>query len=625
MNDDENETIEEFGEIVKILIKEGCLTLKHAKYAQRVQSKLEVSRPLVKVIKQLDYASDDDIKKAIRSHKITMGIGRLLAELGYISESELQKAINIQKEKKDGKKLGEILIERNILDERTYLDALSLKLGCPLIEPEFADLDRSLFSQVPAKWYDSHKFIPVRMEKGKILIAFADPTDSQTLSSVQQIFGEEILPGIASVESIKKAIVRVRSYESEKHVSVGKDSIVGVVNSIIIAATKENASDIHIEPLKEKLRIRFRRDGVLGLYKEYPLKIIPTLTNRLKVMCEADIVEKRRHQGGRLFFSHRGEELDCRVSFYVTVHGEKIVMRLLNRQGSLRNLEDIGMSKRFLDRFINDALLLPSGVVMVTGPTGSGKTTTVYSCINFLNHPGTSIITAEEPVEYIIDGISQCSINPRINLTFDETLRHIVRQDPDIIVIGEIRDKFSAEVAVQSALTGHKVLTTFHTEDSIGGLIRLLNMEIEAFLISSTVVSVIAQRLLRRVCPNCAAPYQPSPGEIQRLGYSPKDLLGGKFKKGKGCSQCRHSGYMGRVGIFELLILDELIRDALLCRKTSHEIRNIGIESSGLITLIEDGIYKAASGETTLEEVLRCLPRTNKPRPLGKIRRLLGG
>ena len=580
---------------------------------------------LIEVIKQLDYVSDDDIRKTIRSHQITMNIGRLLTELGYVSESDLQKAINIQKEKKDGKKLGDILIEENILEERKYLDALSLKIGCPLIDPEYAELDHRLFSQVPAKWYDSYKFIPVRMEKGKILIAFVNPMDTHSVESVQQIFGEAILPGLASAQSIKKAIIRALSYEPDKHVSIENDSASGVVNSIIIAAIKENASDIHIEPLKEKLRVRFRRDGVLGLYKEFPSEIIPTLTNRIKVMCEADIVEKRRHQGGRLFFSHKGEELDCRVSFYVTIHGEKIVLRLLNRQGSLRTLGDIGMPKRFLDRFINDALLLPSGVLIVTGPTGSGKTSTIYSCINYLNHPGTSIITAEEPVEYVIDGISQCSINPKINLTFSETLRHIVRQDPDIIVIGEIRDKFSAEVAVQSALTGHKVLTTFHTEDSIGGLIRLLNMGIEAFLISSTVVSVIAQRLLRRVCPNCAAPYQPSTGEIQRLGYSPKDLLGGNFKKGKGCPQCRHTGYMGRVGIFELLIIDELIRDSLLSQKTSHEIRNIGIDSSGLVTLIEDGIYKAASGETTLEEVLRCLPRTNKPRPLGKIRRLVGG
>ncbi len=625
MSDDKQEPKEAFGEIIEILIKEKCLTLEQARYALRVQSKLEVPRPLVDVVKQLDYVTDDDIRNTLQTHPVSMRIGSFLRELGYISESDLQTAINIQKEKKGNKKLGEVLIEQNSIDERTFLDVLSLKLGFPLIEVEFVKIDRALFSQVPAKWYDLHHFIPVRKDKEKVLIAFADPMDREDITAAQQIFGEAISIGIASARSIRKAVIRARRHDSDKRTEVDKDSVVEIVNSIIIAAINDDASDIHIEPWKEKLRIRFRRDGVLGLYKDYPLDIVPMLTNRIKVMCEADIVEKRRHQGGRLFFNHGGEELDCRVSFYVTVHGEKIVLRLLNRQGSLRSLDNIGMPKRLLDRFINDGLLLPSGVVIVTGPTGSGKTTTVYSCINYLNHPGTSIITAEEPVEYVIDGISQCSINPKINLTFKETLRHIVRQDPDIIVIGEIRDKYSADVAVQSALTGHKVLTTFHTEDSIGGLIRLLNMDIEAFLVSSTVVSVVAQRLLRRVCPHCAVSYQPRAAEIQRLGYSARDLRGGEFQVGRGCSQCRHTGYVGRVGIFELLILDELIRDAILDRRTSHEIRKIGIESSGLVTLIEDGIHKAASGETTLEEVLRCLPRSHKPRPLGKIRRLLGG
>ena len=284
---------------------------------------------------------------------------------------------------------------------------------------------------------------------------------------------------------------------------------------------------------------------------------MPALTNRIKVLCEVDITEKRRHQGGRFYFDYPGGHIDLRVSFFVTVHGEKIVMRLLNRKSVLLDIEDIGLSQRILTRFKQDALYFPSGVIIITGPTGSGKTTTVYSCINHINDPQTSIITAEEPVEYIIDGIAQCSINPKINLTFEETLRHIVRQDPDVIVIGEIRDKFSAEVAVQAALTGHKVLTTFHTEDSIGGIVRLLNMNIEAFLISSTVVSVMAQRLLRKICPHCVTTYKPTPADLQRIGYSPDDIRNAEFRKGTGCAHCQYTGYKGRVGIFELLILDE--------------------------------------------------------------------
>ena len=277
-----------------------------------------------------------------------------------------------------------------------------------------------------------------------------------------------------------------------------------------------------------------------------------------------------------------------------------------------------------LKRFKEEALYLPSGVILITGPTGSGKTTTVYSCINHINNPSTSIITAEDPVEYIIEGISQCSINPRINLTFEETLRHIVRQDPDVIVIGEIRDQFSAEIAVQAALTGHKVITTFHTEDSIGGLIRLLNMNIEGFLISSTVISVMAQRLLRRICPSCEEPYQPNLEVLNRIGYQPNDAFGANFRKGKGCKKCQFTGYKGRIGVYELLVLDESVRDAIIGRKTSHEIRMISLENTGIVTLLEDGIFKASLGLTTIDEVLRCLPKLNKPRQLIELRRLLG-
>ncbi len=311
-----------------------------------------------------------------------------------------------------------------------------------------------------------------------------------------------------------------------------ENTAIGLVDAIILDAIDGNVSDIHVEPQEDRVRVRFRRDGVLEIYKEYPLDLYNTIVSRLKIISSADITEKRRHQGGRILFDYPGGQLDLRASFYVTIYGEAVVMRLLNRQGTLIDIGALGMYPRMQKRFINDALNKPSGVLIITGPTGSGKTTTVYSCINFINNPNVSIITAEEPVEYVVPGISQCSIDPKINLTFDETLRHIVRQDPDIIVIGEIRDTYSAEVAVQAALTGHKVLTTFHTEDSIGGLIRLLNMDIEAFLISSTVVSVVAQRLLRKVCTECSDEYKPSQAELQLLGYTQKDITGAPLQAG---------------------------------------------------------------------------------------------
>jgi len=455
------------------------------------------------------------------------------------------------------------------------------------------------------------------------VVAFANPLDLDDMEEARTMFMEGIIPAIASKEAIKEVYTRFER-GSQLRETMDEDSASGIVERIILDAIEQNVSDIHIEPLPDRLRIRFRRDGVLEPYKEFPREVIPTLSSRLKVMCKADIAEKRRHQGGRILFEYSGGELDLRASFYVTIHGEAIVLRLLNRQGNLIDISGIGMYPKILKRFIDGALSRPSGVVIITGPTGSGKTTTVYSCIHHLNTPLLSIITAEEPVEYVIPGISQCSIDPKINLTFEETLRHIVRQDPDVILIGEIRDNYSAEVAVQAALTGHKVLTTFHTEDSIGGLIRLMNMDIEAFLISSTVVSVVAQRLLRRVCTECSQPYKPTPGELQTIGYTQSMLHGSDFRKGTGCPNCRYTGYRGRVAVFELLILDEMVRNAILERRTSFDIRKIGLESAGLVTLFEEGLVKASQGLTTLDEVMRCLPLVLKPRPLEETRRLLG-
>jgi type IV pilus assembly protein PilB len=613
-------------QIVELLVREKILTAKQVEYASRVLGKIETSRSMLDVLKQLNFVDDDQIKDTVRRSRVPMCIGNLLVELGYIAYEDAQRALKIKSAYQNHKKLGEILLDQRLIDERSLIDALSQQMGFPHIEPEFSEIDQKLFGSVNPKWYEKHEVIPIRKEEGGVLVAFADPLDRMDLEAVKLAFGDKFIPAIARKSAIKQAVRRCLTGAGRQKISPSdENSIIKLVDDILLAAIEQDASDIHIEPLKESMRVRFRRDGVLINFQEFQVDILPALTNRIKVMCDVDITEKRRHQGGRFNFDYPGGQVDLRVSFYVTVHGEKIVLRLLNRKGVLINIDDIGLSPRMLARFKDDALYLPSGVILITGPTGSGKTTTVYSCINHINTPETSIITAEEPVEYVIDGIAQCSINPKINLTYEETLRHIVRQDPDVIVIGEIRDRFSAEVAVQAALTGHKVLTTFHTEDSIGGLVRLLNMNIEAFLISSTVVSVMAQRLLRKICPKCAAAYRPKPADLQRLGYMPGDIKGAEFRKGHGCSQCQYTGYRGRVGVFELLILNEEVRSAIIEQKTSQEIRTISIESTGLVTLLEDGIIKAAAGLTTIDELLRSLPRLQKPRSLAELRRLLEG
>jgi type IV pilus assembly protein PilB len=552
-------------------------------------------------------------------------LGDLLLELGYLRETDLQQALGIQKELQGKRRLGEILVERGFIEERRLLETLAYQLGYPLIELSFVTLDRSLLSAIPLNVCREHIFVPVRREGNAIVLALSDPLDQKAQDVARSILGQSLKIAIAPRESILQNLAALERTSNRPSIS-DESTIIGMINTLFEEAIEECASDIHIEPLKDRLRVRLRCDGVMLQHKDYPKEIAPQLTSRIKVMAEADIAERRRHQDGRILFASvkHGINLDMRVSFYVTIYGEKIVLRLLNNKGTLLDIREIGMAPRILEHFIYEALEAPTGVMIITGPTGSGKTSTMYSCINYLNNINTSIITAEDPVEYIIDGITQCSINPKIGVTFEETLRHIVRQDPDIIVLGEIRDHFSAETAIQAALTGHKVLTTFHTEDSIGGLIRLMNMEIEAFLISSTVVCVVAQRLLRRVCLDCAETYIPTPLDLSRLGVSPNDLVGAEFKVGRGCKTCRFSGYRGRVGIFELLVMNEMVKNAILNNKSSYDIRRISIETSGMVTLVEDGIVKAAQGLVSMKEIITDLPRLGKPRPLGELRRLLG-
>ncbi len=613
------------GKIVGILLDEKLVTDEQIRYACRVQTKLQVPLPIIEILKELNYITDNQIQSTIRSHRLSMLIGELLVELGHLKKADLEAAFQIQAESKIKKKLGEVLVEHNFIDERKFIEVLSIQMGFPYADPQFSNINLDLFSKAPAKWYDEHLQIPIRQEQDGVLVAFVDPLDKHELDAAKQVFGDKIQPAIALKRSILEAVKKTRrSVSGKRRSQIDQDTVVGIVETIIMDAVKDDVSDIHIEPMQDRLRIRFRQDGVLVHYKDFSKDIIAGLTSRIKIMCEADIAEKRRHQGGRILFELADVQIDLRVSIYVTLHGEKIVFRLLKREASLLKVEDVGMSSRLFQRFKEQVLDRPSGVIIVTGPTGSGKTTTIYSFINYLNNPMTSIVTAEDPVEYVIDGIAQCSINPKLNLTFEETLRHIVRQDPDVVVIGEIRDRFSAEVAVEAALTGHKVLTTFHTEDSVGGIVRLLNMNIEPFLVASTVASVVSQRLLRRPCQACSVIEKPSVSTLRRLGYSLSDVAGAEFKVGRGCPHCRYTGYKGRSAVFEILFLEEQLRSAILNRAESHKIRDVSIESSGLITLLEDGILKAAKGVTTLAEVLRCLPYLHAPRPVAELRRLAG-
>jgi type IV pilus assembly protein PilB len=613
------------GDVVSLLLKEQLLTDAHVRHATRVQGKLETPRSLLTVLQDLQIVSVDQIRQAVRANPQSMRLGDLLIDLGHLRESELRAALAAQQAAGGRKRLGEILVDSRVMSEHRLTEVLADLLGLPLLEPRVADIDRTLLARMNLRRAQECALIPVSQAGGRVTVAFADPLDPAHRMAAEQMFGGNVVAAIARRSLVLEGLA---SFERglKSHGLPAEHTAMQIVVDLVREALETGTSDIHIEPLQSGLRVRFRLDGVMVEHRNIDSDLGAAVVSRIKVLAGADIAERRRHQDGRIKFEdpETGALADIRASFYVTIHGEKVVLRLLNRKTELIGIRDIGMGPRMLDRFVADALDVPTGVVIITGPTGSGKTTTLYSAVDYLNTADTSIVTAEDPVEYVVDGIAQCSINAKINRTFEETLRHIVRQDPDVIVLGEMRDRFSADTAIQAALTGHKVLTTFHTEDAIGGLLRLLNMNIEAFLISSTVVSVVAQRLLRRVCAQCAEPCVPTANEVRRLGVSPQDLQGATFMAGKGCVGCRHTGYRGRICVFELLVLNELVKDAILNRRTSYEIRRISIDTSGLVALVEDGLYKASYGLTTVQEVLRHLPRVVKPRPVQEIRRLLG-
>jgi len=616
-------------ELVDLLVKSGVVTDAQRRYALRVHAKLAGDQTVLRVLKDLGIVTSERVRHVLAEHRNAIRLGTLLVELGHLKPKALDAALEIQRTAPERKRLGDILVGNRFIDETSLTHVLSDQLALPLADLVATPADRRLVQMAGPRWCLQQRVVPVGGEtENDVTLVMADPTDQATIDTASQLLRCKVKTAIASPRAILDALAAAEQTLQRRAADlVPNDStVVTLVSTMISEALGLQASDIHVEPLANVLRVRMRIDGVLVHWRDVDKALLPAVLGRLKVLARADLAEKRRHQDGRILYEDPETDVvtDIRCSFFVTLHGEKVVMRLLNRRAELRDIHEIGMPPRVLERFLQDALELPSGIILVTGPTGSGKTTTLYGCVQQLNNSESAIVTAEDPVEYVVDGIAQCSINPQINLTYEETLRHMVRQDPDVIVLGEIRDKFSAETAIQAALTGHKVLTTFHTEDTIGGLLRLMNMDIESFLISSTVVSVLAQRLIRRVCRHCGEPHSPDAHELQRLGLRAADVAGAAFRAGRGCERCRFTGYSGRVGVFELLVLNEPVKDAILTRRTSYEIRRLSIETSGLVTLLEDGLVKAAAGETTLTEVIRNLPRLGRPRPLAELKRLMG-
>jgi type IV pilus assembly protein PilB len=559
-----------------------------------------------------------------------------------ITHRDLKAGLDLQHKTGHAKRIGEILVDMGLIEERHVVEALAEKFNLPVIDPDISQIDPELVRRISIKYLHRHIAVPLSLDGGQLRLLIADPTRTAFVEEISNLFKCKIGLALSTGAVIRQTLdlldarlqsrdqgildyqkVKYHNLESQHQSQPGEDRIVQMVDQLIRSAIQEGASDVHLEPMANKLRVRYRLDGALVHKMDFPREYTPRIVSRIKILADADVAERRRHQDGRIFVKTDNQEIDVRVSFYATVFGENVVLRILNK-ASLISLEELGFAPNILRMYSEDVLSSPSGICLITGPTGSGKTTTLYSSVDFCNDPSVKIITCEDPVEYVIDGISQCSINEKIGLTFNETLRSIVRQDPDVIVIGEIRDKFSADVAVQSALTGHKVFATFHTEDSVGALVRLINIEIETSLIASTIGAVLAQRLVRKVCPNCRAEYDPEDRVLRRFALSRDDIKPFKLSRGRGCGNCTFTGYKGRVGIYELLVPNGDIRDAILQKRTTQEIRQISLTSCDLCTMQEDGMIKALRGETTLEEVLENAPRVFHRRPLEKVFEIVG-
>ncbi|MEE9566569.1 MAG: ATPase, T2SS/T4P/T4SS family [Desulfobacteria bacterium] len=613
----------EKAKIGSVLVSEGYITQAQLDETLSKQKETREYLPLGQLCVQLGYLSETELSRILKAHKYKVYLGELLVNMSLITPSQLDQAL--EQQKTSGKKIGEVLCEAGLIKEEQLVQALSTQLGIPKIIPDINLIDTNFAVQVNEAFLRRVEAVPAFKEDETATVIMADPLSESTIHDLERLFGCQIEPAVATRTAINELLDKlfkkieypdgaVADDDQTKDLVIGDvddahdeaENVVNIVNYIISTAIAEGASDIHIETLSATLRIRYRVDGILLHKTDLPKALSPQVISRIKVLCSLDIAEKRRHQDGRLEARIHGEEIDLRISVYSSVHGESVVIRVLQRTTTMIDLEKLGFAPGPMANY-RSMLDYPSGLILVTGPTGCGKTTTLYASLTYLNKYDKKIITVEDPVEYTIDGVVQGKIERKLDVTYSDFLKAMMRQDPDVIMVGEIRDQVAAEATIQAALTGHKVFTTFHTDDTTGALLRLMDMGIDTFLISSTVVSVVSQRLIRTICPHCKEPYVPDKKEFEAFNVKDVDASRYSFCRTQGCAQCNNTGYKGRTGIQEILVVNEAIRDAILSRKTSGQIRNIARQSTKMVSMLEDGFYKATKGITTLEEVLRVV------------------
>ncbi len=553
-------------------------------------------------------------------------LGEILIERGKLDAATLDRALRLQQE--SGEKLGALLVTLGVVAQREIAEALAQQLDLPMMEvgayPEFPILEE----RVSARFLREMRALPVREDDAEVALAMADPTDSYTIGALAMVTGRAVRPLVAVPSELESALerlygsgksaqsqvigdveTRVDELDFNADVQQLKDlaseaPVIRLVSLIITNALDMRASDIHVEPFENRLSVRYRVDGVLHDVESPPKRLAAPVISRIKIMANLDIAERRLPQDGRIRLRVQGKEIDLRVSTVPTMHGESVVMRILDKGGVALDFHKLGFADDTLAAFI-EVLQQPHGILLVTGPTGSGKTTTLYTALDRLNQPDVKILTVEDPVEYQMVGINQIQVKPQIDLTFANALRSIVRQDPDVIMIGEIRDLETAQIAVQSALTGHMVLSTLHTNDAASTVNRLLDMGVDDYLLTSTVVGILAQRLVRKLCPHCKEPYHALPEIVTQLGLAkfapPGDIT---LYHARGCNQCSQTGYMGRFCILEMLPMSDPLRSLIMKHVNSNELK-AQAQRDGMVSMYEDGMRKALAGDTTFEEVLR--------------------
>ena len=545
-------------------------------------------------------------------------VGDILLERGAITEEQLSAACREKEETGDA--LDEVLLRQGTVTENQLLEVLSDALGTRW-EPIPSKVDPEVIRLVPGEFAFRHVILPLRRENGVLTVATLDPTQLHICDDLKMLTGLEVELILTQRKALLENIERYFGTTVEKmiaHLSVGDEAasagethditdlrelareptVINLVNLIILQAVQERASDIHIEPFENKLRVRYRIDGVLREMPPPPKHLQSAVISRVKIMAEMDIAERFRPQDGHIRMRLGETELDFRVSTVPTVFGESVAMRILDKTSILLGVNELGLFEDAEKAFMR-LLQRSHGIILVTGPTGSGKTTTLYAALNHIKSPALKIITIEEPVEYNLEGINQIQVNPKRGLTFANGLRHIVRQDPDVIMVGEIRDPETAEIAIRSALTGHLVFSTLHTNNAAGAITRLLDMGVDPYLLSSSISAVLAQRLVRVSCTKCREEYRPEDETLTVSSFPDADSQ--VFVRGAGCEHCHQTGYRGRSGIFELLTLDDEIRELILQRPSTNQIN----EAAGVMSLREYGLEKVRCGVTTLEEVVR--------------------